>query len=270
MKKTGAELEVLVTTMHQQDTKKYREMNLQTDAVIANQTDRNFYTEECIAGNCAKLVSTDTRGLSRNRNIALSFSSGKLLLFTDDDVTFYDGYDQLVLHEFREHPEADAIRFEMHVSAIAAEKDVRHPKAPECFRPATRREISRYGICGLVIKKSVLKKHCLHFNEDFGSGTENYCGEDTIFLQQILNRKIRLYLSPTIIASIDKSQSTWFQGFDEKRFYVNGKVLAAAYPRLAGLMAVRSSFKFSRWQKDMGFFMIWKSYRRGIHDYLHS
>ena len=38
-------LAVLVTTMNEQDHSKYSEMNLQTDAVIANQADFEGFTE---------------------------------------------------------------------------------------------------------------------------------------------------------------------------------------------------------------------------------
>ena len=40
-----SKVEVLVTTMHQSDLQKFTQMNLQADAVIANQTDRNGYAE---------------------------------------------------------------------------------------------------------------------------------------------------------------------------------------------------------------------------------
>ena len=43
-------IEVLVTTMHQSDITKYHEMNLQTDAVIANQADRCGYDEYSVGG----------------------------------------------------------------------------------------------------------------------------------------------------------------------------------------------------------------------------
>ena len=39
-------LEVLVTTMFEKDESKYESMNLQTDAIIANQSDDCFYIEE--------------------------------------------------------------------------------------------------------------------------------------------------------------------------------------------------------------------------------
>lgn len=261
-------IEVLVTTMHQTDTAKYEEMKLQTDAVIANQTNKNFYIEEKKNEHIVKMISTDTRGLSRNRNIALAMSTGDFILFTDDDVIFEDGYEQLIMQEFKNHPEAEAIRFDMRVVAIAESKKVEYKKVASCFRRATRSELARYGVCGLVIRKDILQKYCLHFNETFGSGTENYCGEDTIFLQEMVNKKIKLFLSPVIIANIDKSNSTWFEGFTERRFYVNGKIFAAAYPRWARLMAVRSAYKFSKRQKEIKFIDILKCYWHGIHDYL--
>jgi len=261
-------LEVLVTTMHQQDTQKYDEMHLQTNAVIANQTDANDYREEEKNGHTVKMISTNTRGLSRNRNIALSLSTGDLIMFADDDLVFRDGYEHLVLDEFRKHPEAESIAFAMEVIAIADAKKAINSKVSNHFRHAGRRELARLGVCGLVIRKDILQKYCLHFNETFGAGTEDYCGEDTIFLQTMLKKKIKIFLSPVIVADIDKSESTWFDGFNRKRFYVNGKILAATYPYLARLLAVRSAYKFSKRQKEVKYTDILKCYWQGIHDYL--
>ena len=35
-------------------------------------------------------------------------------------------------------------------------------------------------------KKETLERHNLFFNQTFGPGTENYCGEDTIFLMEMI------------------------------------------------------------------------------------
>lgn len=270
MSKHRISLEIVVTTMNQCDTKKYREMNLQTDAIIANQTDRNAYSEDYESGHLVKMISTKTRGLSRNRNIGITLTTADLIVFADDDLVFVDGYEELILRGFSEHPNADAILFDMKVVAISEEKKVEYSKTSNDFRPASRRELSRFGVCGLVIRKEVLRKHSLYFNETFGSGTENYCGEDTIFLQDMLNKKINLFLSPIVIAEIDKSNSTWFDGFNENRFYVNGKILAAIYPYMARLIAIRSSYKFSKRQNNIGFIGILRCYWKGIRDYLQN
>ena len=99
-------LQVLVTTMHQSDFSKYSQMNLQTDAVIANQADSNEIQCQKIGDSNVQLVTTATRGLSRNRNIALAHSNQKAeyLLFSDDDLIFADGYEQLIITEFEKHP----------------------------------------------------------------------------------------------------------------------------------------------------------------------
>jgi hypothetical protein len=185
----------------------------------------------------------------------------------DDDFVFGGGYEEKVYEEFEKHPKADAIRFETNTVAISEQRKVEMPKVKQLFRKATRREVSRYGVCGLVIKREVMKRFCLHFNECFGPGTENYCGEDTIFLQEMINKKIKFYLSPIIIADIDKSTSTWFEGFNEKHFYVKGKVLEKTYPRLAKILAVRSAWRArKRGQNPLPFRVILKCYLKGVHD----
>ena len=80
-------LEVLVTTMHQKDISKYSEMNLQTDAVIANQADSENFEVCDVKGSTVKFVTTPSRGLSKNRNIAIS-NLGKdtdIRVFADDE-----------------------------------------------------------------------------------------------------------------------------------------------------------------------------------------
>lgn len=267
-------LEVLVTTMHQKDFSIYEKMNLQSDTIIANQTNENGFLEMSKEGHSIKFISTKTRGLSKNRNIAMAFANAELVMFTDDDVIFFDGYEKLIYQEFDKHPEADAIRFEMKTiamskNAISDSDKGKMTKEMNAFRKATRREVSRYGVCGLVIKRKTLQKYGLYYNEMFGPGVELYCGEDTIFLQNMINKGIKLYLSPLLIANIDKSTSTWFEGYTEKYFYATGAVLAAIYPRIAKILAIRSAYKFSKRKKcHLKFGVILNCYWKGINAYL--
>lgn len=257
-------VEVLVTTMHQSDFSKFAQMNLQTDAVIANQTERNEYTETEINGNTVKLISTDTRGLSRNRNIALAHAGQNTdyILFSDDDLVFNDGYEQSILDEFEKHPEADAIKFNIHDLSQTRKISMRRI---ERFEKATRRNMSSSGVCGGVIKSDVLKKHNLHFHENFGTGTDNYCGEDTIFLMEMLDKGIRFYRSPVDIAGIDQTESSWFKGHDERFFTTAGMILGTIYPNLSHLLVIRSAWKAYR-RKDSGmrYIDILACYYRGI------
>ena len=257
-------LQVLVTTMHQSDFSKFSQMNLQTDAVLANQTDKNEYAETQINGCNVKLVSTDSRGVSRNRNIAISHANqnAEYVLFSDDDLIFNDGYEQKIISEFTKHPEAEAIKFNIHDLSKTRKVSMRRI---EQFEKATRRNMSSSGVWGVVLKSEVLKKYNLHFHENFGAGTENYCGEDTIFLMEMLDKKVKFFRSPVDIAGIDQTESSWFKGYDERFFSTAGMVLGTIYPRLSYLLVIRSAYKaHRRGSSKLGFWKILSCYYNGI------
>lgn len=260
-------IEVLVTTMHQSDFNKYLQMNLQTDAVLANQTNENGYSETVINGCAVKMVSTDSRGSSRNRNIAMAHANQKAeyVLFSDDDLVFVDGYEQIILDEFEKHPEAEAIKFNIHDLSLTRKISMRRI---ERFEKATRRNMSSSGVWGLVIKRDALRRYNLHFHENFGPGTENFCGEDTIFLMEMLDKKVQLFRSPVDIAGIDQTESTWFQGHNERYFTTAGMVLGTVYPKMSYLLVIRSAFKaYQRKDSGMSFMKILSCYYQGIRHY---
>ena len=108
-----SKLTVVVTTMHQTDLEIYKRMNLQTDAVIGNQAADNWERAEIIDGHGVKMVTTDKRGTSLNRNTAMDNVdlSAEYVMFSDDDLCFYDGYEQMVLDAFATLPDVDAVKF---------------------------------------------------------------------------------------------------------------------------------------------------------------
>lgn len=255
-------LEVLITTMHQNDFSKINEMNIESNSIIANQTNFNKYEEKIINDKVIKMISTKTRGLSKNRNIALVFSNAEYVLFADDDMKFIPGYEELIEKEFKAIKNAEAIKF--YVENINSNRKLSWNR-PGSIKKATRKNISSAGVVALVIKTEILKKHCLFFNEKFGSGTENYCGEDTIFLQELVNKKINFYISPTKISNISQGKSSWFEGYNEKYFQIVGKVLGTIYPILSYFIILRSSYKFNKNKEcNLNFRKILKNYFIGI------
>lgn len=263
-----SKIEVLITTMNQKGFDLYNKMNLQTDAVIANQADRNEYHEAEIRGCRVKLITTDSRGVSRNRNLAMAHSGqlSEYILFSDDDLVFVEGYEQMIMEVFFAHPEADAIKFNIHDLSESRKIAMRRI---EHFEKATRRNMSSSGVWGLVMKVDCIKKHNLKFHEFFGPGTELYCGEDTIFLMDILSKKVRLYRSPVDIAGIDQSKSSWYEGHNERFFVTAGAVLGLLYPRLSHFLVVRSAIKaYLRKDSHLSFFAILKCYYKGINQAL--
>lgn len=267
LKDNAMKIQIIVTTMHQVDFSILDNMKINTDVIIANQSDKNSFETKQLANGKALMVTTATRGLSKNRNIGLEFidRDTDYVMFTDDDLVFEDGYLDMIKTELEIHPEADAIKFNLFNISKTRKISM---KPITRWHKATRRNISSSGVWGVIIRKECIVKYNLRFNEYFGTGTPNYCGEDTIFLQEMLNKGIRLYLSPISIAGIDQTESTWFEGHNEKYFTVTGMVFAAIYPSLAKLLAVRSAFRFSkRKNTKMKFADILKAYLKGIKEY---
>lgn len=258
---------VLVTTMYQTDLSKYREMNLHTDAVIANQTDRNEIFEETIDKYNVRLVSTDSRGLSRNRNIALAHfrQDEDIIVFADDDLIFVDGYDEMIAAEFDAHPYAEAIKFNLQDLSEIRKISM---KRIERFEKATRRNMSASGVWGLAIRSETLKKMNLRFDERFGAGAEFYSGEDTIFLMNMIDQGISFYRSPLVIAGIDQTESSWFTGIDERYYRTSGAVIDAIYPLLSRFIVIRSAYRAYKRDNnaEMGFLGILRCYYKGIKD----
>lgn len=256
-------LEVLISTMHQTDFSKYYEMNLRTDAVIANQAEENSIKEGVINGHTVKLITTNTRGVSKNRNTAIANigDTAEYIVFADDDLRFYDNYEHTVISAFEKHPEADAVKFNLR--CVSERKIAMSPIKD--FHRASRREVTSWGVWALAIKATVLKKSGIVFNERFGPGTENYCGEDSIFLQELFKHKVKVYASPEYIAEIDQSDSSWFEGYNERYLTVSGMILSEIYPILCYPLIIRSAYKFSKRDRcKLPFPKILKCYYRGI------
>lgn len=254
-------IQTLVTTMFQTDDSKYEEMNLQTDAIIANQCDFNGYSGREKNGKLIELISTTTRGVSRNRNIALAHATADIVVFFDDDMVLCDGYGDMIENEFISHPEAEAIKFYCPSSNPNRPLGYKQPKE---FHPASKRELMAGGVIGVAIKKSCLDRVHLSFYTDMGPGNPVFNGEDSVFLSELINRKARFYLSPLQIGVVKQEDSSWFKGYDERYYLSAGYVYKCVYKGLSLLAIIRRSWKMRGEDKENGFFKRIKLMRKGV------
>lgn len=229
-------IEVLVTTMHQSDISKYREMNLQTNAVIANQADTCAFEESDANGRRVRLVTTDTRGLSFNRNIALTYSSADIIMFADDDLVLVDGYEKIITDTFEAHPNADAIKF--YCESTNPDRPLSY-KRPASFRKASKKVLMSSGVPCFAIKRRFLLDNNIFFDVNLGAGAKIFCGEDSVFFDRILKQKCNIYLSPELLSYVNQGESSWFKGYDEQFFISSGFVYARLYGILAPLVILR-------------------------------
>ena len=64
-------VQVLMVTMNRKDFSLINKLNIRCDAVIANQADTEAVWEMSTAEQKVKMVTTKTRGVGKNRNVAL-------------------------------------------------------------------------------------------------------------------------------------------------------------------------------------------------------
>ena len=85
-------LQVLVATMHQKDHSLLERMNIQCDAIVINQCDRDEIERFQFRGHDILWMSLKERGVGLSRNTALMRATADILLFADDDVVYNDGW----------------------------------------------------------------------------------------------------------------------------------------------------------------------------------
>lgn len=256
-------VEVLCVTMHQTDFSKYEEMNLSSDVVFANQADRTAFEQVTLHGHCAKMITTETRGVGRNRNLALLYAQGDILLFADDDVRYQDDYVENVQRVYARHPDADMIVF-----------SIEYTKNGTVFPGKSNRDgrmglmgSLKNGTCVFSVRRKSLEKANIWFSTLFGCGTEYAHGEDTLFLLAA-RRNMRVYGSSYSLGYCAKDASTCFWGYNDRYFYDQGVLYAAAFGRLAYPMALQFCIrKRGKYRDQMTLRAAVKQMRKGIVHY---
>lgn len=223
-------LQVLVAAMHQTDHSLLEKMNIQSDAIVVNQSDRNHIEELDYSGRRIQWLSLNERGVGLSRNTALMRATADIVLFADDDLTYRDGYVQMVLDAFEIRPDADAIVFDMNM--VKDSKEISDYRKIKKTRRLRWYNAMRYGACRIAVKRERLLKSNICFSLLFGGGARWGSGEDSLFLKQCLDKKMRIYACPQILADVDGSSSSWYNGITDKLFIDKGALLTACFPLL--------------------------------------
>ena len=252
-------LEILVATMHQTDFSKIEDMNIRCDAVFANQADRNGYEERSFDGHRARMITTDQRGVGRNRNLALLYAGADIVLFADDDMRYADDCAEKIVQAFGELPEADVIVFDVEMLRDGKPWSIGHGTGLLPFR-----KIGRYGTYAFAARRESLEKNNIQFHQQFGGGCRYTSGEDSLFLADCYRKGLKVYSHSYVIGRNREGESTWFRGFDEKYFTDKGCWLSLAMPRLCRPATVALAWKWRRLNPELGMWGVLRLMNRGI------
>lgn len=230
--------EILCVTMHQKDFSKIEQMNIHSDVVFANQADDTRYDEYEFEGHTAKMITTHTRGVGINRNLALTYASADICLFGDDDVKYVDNLEEIVLSEFDAHPDADIIIFHFE-SDDAVRKQVKYPKTRKC-KPWERMPWATFRV---AVRKNSLRQANVWFTTLFGGGCVFPSGEDSMWLLDAKRKGLTFYVSKHTIGSVSFEESTWFTGYDEKFYFGKGAFYQAVHPKTKYIWMLYFAFR---------------------------
>lgn len=210
-------LQVLVSTMHQTDHSLLEKMNIHSDAIIVNQCDKDEFEEFEYKGHRIKFLSLAERGVGLSRNTAMMRATGDVCLFADEDVTYVNGYSEIILKAFRDNPQADVIIFNVPSTMPDMENRTIIKWTGLHFYNSFR-----FGTVQIAVRTDQVKKSNISFSLLFGGGAKYGCGEDTLFIADCLKSKLRMFASPKTIGKVTQAESTWFKGYTDKYFMDRG------------------------------------------------
>lgn len=255
-------LQVLVSTMFQTDYSLLEKMNIQSDAIVVNQCDRNAFEMFEYNGHCIKWYSLAERGVGLSRNTALMRADADILLFADDDVTYCDGYAEKVINYFEENKQVSVAVFNL---------ESQNPNRPEYIDKVNHRLHSynclKYGASRIAVKRDSLLAANIWFSLLFGGGAKYQAGEDNFFLTSCLKHGLKVFACCTMIGTVKQEESTWFKGYDEKYYIDRGALFKAMYGKYASLYVLLFESRRSVRKKPYSIFKRTKLQRIGMKKY---
>lgn len=230
-------IQVLVATMGQKDHSLLERMNIQSDAIIANQCERNEIEDFDYKGYKIKYLSFAEKGVGLNRNNALMRATADICILADDDLVFIDGYPNIVEKAFNDNPNAHVIIFNL------IENQPERYVIKKQFK-VSYKNFMRFGAARIAFRTKEIIKRGIFFNLYFGGGAIYGAGEDTLFLYDCLENNLNIVAIPEAIARLTKIRdSTWFTGYNDRYFLDKGAVFAAISKKWYWLLCLQYSVR---------------------------
>lgn len=199
--------------------------------IVSHQTDGHYdYPQAMFFRSDVKVFQISGRGLSANRNNAISHSTADLMVISDDDTTLNSVYLQGLRKFSLQHPDTDI--FTMMVSTPSGDllhyyptKSFRYPHVPKGFY---------YNSNEIVIRKS---SRIPQFDTRFGLGAERLqMGEEEIFIYDCYKKGLHVEYHPYILQTIpnittSSNYSTTFSLQESKGAVLtilHGRIMATA------------------------------------------
>lgn len=256
-------VQVLVSTMHQKDYSLLEKMNINSDAIVINQCDKNSEDKFQFNNYSVKWFNCLDRGLSMSRNKAIVNASADVCVLADDDLEYIENYNEKIIEQFKLNPQADIIAFQVE----GIERKFKNYN----YKPKNLNFISSMKVSSVEIafRLENIKKANVEFNLIFGAGAKYKMGEENIFLTQCLKKGLKIKYIPVKIANLHMDESSWFDGYNKEYFISKGAQFAAMSKIFSFFYVVQYILrKHKVYKKSMKFIDAFRYMKDGRCEYL--
>lgn len=206
--------------MYQKDMSIVGALGITGSAVVINQCDTNASDSMKTPFGSAEMYSVPGRGLTKSRNIAIDKASADICMLSDDDEIFCKNYRQKICRAYNMLPQADIIIFKVtDDGGSVADKPQTFPDKIMRLKFPKTMHVASWQIS---FRRSSLLKSGVRFDELLGAGSGNGAQEELKFLLDCQRAGLKIYYVPFEIARVQRTDSTWFCGFDEDFFEQRG------------------------------------------------
>ena len=250
-------VQLLVSAVEQDAVLLAERMNICSDAVIVNHSNRYGYEEVEKAGHKIQVFTMPERGVGLSRNTALLHAAADICVFSDEDIVLHKDYQERIRRIYEELPDADMILVNVKVAPARRtywNKDIHR---------IDHRNYGRYPAYSITARHEALLRANVHYSLLFGGGARYSNGEDSLFLRDCLKAGMKIYSHTICIGEEKERESTWFTGYHEKFFRDRGVLYHYLYGRMALPLSLRFLWvhrrkmcrdvplgKAFRWMKD--------------------
>ena len=247
-------IDVLISTMNQNDEKKLmKNINVKENYIVINQiTDEENAKLIQKSEKNSKIFSYKGKGLSKSRNQAIEMSDADICVISDDDMYYTSDYAEIITKAYNKYKNADIIAF------VVANEDKEKEKKVQKEGKVGFIKSMKISSVQITFKRNSIVKNNIKFMEDFGAGAKYYFGEENIFLTECLRRGLKIYYVPEKIATLRKSESTWFKGHTRKNYNISGAVYynmsKIFYPILIIQFVLRKKWLYGKYLKPIQVF----------------
>ena len=247
-------LEVLLSVINL-NKKNLDRFNIKSKCTVINQCKKEFFEKY----KNYNIYSYNETGVSNSRNRGLEHITEDIIIFCDNDVVYNDNYDKLILNEFKNNKEADAIIFNFDVKN-RNKRIIKKRKKLHIYNSLN------YATYNIAIRRKSIKN--IKFNNMFGPGSKYSNGSDTMFIVDLFKNKLKIYSSPSYLGTVYNNSSTWFKGYNEEYFFNKGALFTAINKRLRHILCLQYLLRHKDVLINYKLLKAYKIMIKGSNDYL--